>query len=134
MPQKTIYVKDKNVKLYEDAETKSGKGFSELVEELVTEYMSKSASDMDIYAICFTDETADNIPTFSPEYFIKAPAGTDLFDIRKAVEYRYEYQNCNANIIYPLNGIGGEFEKELLERFWENERTGELYVEEILED
>lgn len=134
MPQKAIYIKDKNVELYEKAEKKAGKSFSELIEDLVTDYMKTAVPDMDVYAVCFVDETADNIPTFTPDYFIKAPAGTDIFEIRRTVDYRYDNILSVARILYPLNGIGGEFEKELLETFWENEQTGELYVEEILED
>jgi hypothetical protein len=113
MAQKTIYVKDENVNLYEKAEQLSGKKFSDLVADLVKDYILNREDEGDYYAVCSLDETVDNIPTFIPEYFIKATTGMDIFTVRKHLYLLNMEGKRKADILYPLLNNGGEFEDEL---------------------
>lgn len=83
MPQKTIYVKEDNMVLYDRAEQLSGEPLAQLIPKLLRDYID--AKDANIFAVTYIDYTADDVPHFEPEYFVVAPAGTTLAAIRTAV-------------------------------------------------
>lgn len=129
MPQKTIYVKDENVELFEKAEKLSGKKFSELVADLVKDYVLNLETSGKYYAICFVDKTETGVPTFKPEYFIKIPRGLSLFEVREYVDEQVALGKREAHIIYPLLGSGEDHEEKLKMKLVE----GRLDVVELTE-
>lgn len=88
MPQKTIYVKDENVSLYEKAEKIAGTNISNVIADLLREYVKNSEESFEIHAVCYVEETADGVPRFEPDHFISG--GTPI-DIKFRLQGRYEF-------------------------------------------
>jgi hypothetical protein len=131
MPNKTIYVKPENEDLFKKAEDLSGKKFSDLVADLVKDYVLKAEEEGDLYAICMLDYTADDIPNFIPRYFIKTPVGYPISRVRFEVDRRIQLGMAyeDATVIYPLNNVGGEFEEQLKMEYHNREEYGLSVVE-----
>lgn len=129
MPQKTIYVKDENLELYDKAEELSGKKFSDLVADLIRDYVLQKSDDGDLYAICTVEYTSESVPVFSPIKFVTAPVGTTADKIKNFIEHLSMPLNIDEFIVYPLNNQGGEFEEELKLKYLE----GNLDVVEFKE-
>lgn len=83
MPQKTIYVKEENAVLYDRAEQLSGETLAQLLPKLLKDYID--TQDANIFAVTYIDFTDDGVPHFEPEYFIVAPAGTTLAEVKPKV-------------------------------------------------
>lgn len=98
MPQKTIYVKEENLPLYEKAEKIAGTNISNILAELLRDYVRESEQSFDIHAVCFVDEDAEGVPHFYPEFFVY---GTDAKEVKARV-LNSDRLDRNDYYVFPL--------------------------------
>lgn len=106
MPQKTIYIKDENLALYEKAEKIAGTNISNVIADLLRDYIKNAEDSFEVHAVCFVEETTDHIPYFYPKFFVR---GGSSFEIKCAYANRYDFPIYVMPLFYATEEIKEAF-------------------------